>query len=87
MCCSSTPRQAIPAIDYGKYIEAKQYWQFIPDWVMLLFVFLYGAATLLDVVRALQAQRRLQRARDGEPLEGLTPGEARCWLCAEARNA
>jgi hypothetical protein len=29
--------QAIPAIDYGKYIEGHQYWKFISDWIMLLF--------------------------------------------------
>ncbi|GFR52795.1 hypothetical protein Agub_g15415 [Astrephomene gubernaculifera] len=66
---------AIPAVDYSRYIQERAYGRFVPDWIMVLFVSLYGAATLLDVVRALLHQRRLQRARDGEALEKITPEE------------
>ncbi|GIL65472.1 hypothetical protein Vafri_19251 [Volvox africanus] len=65
----------IPAIDYWETINDKSYKHFIPDWFMAVFVCLYGAFALLDVVRALQHQRQLQRAKDGEGLQHLTSEE------------
>lgn len=41
----SAKARALPAIDYTKYIEGKKYWQFIPDWIMVLFSI--GCATCL----------------------------------------
>lgn len=69
--------QTIPAVDYFEFINHKQLWLFIPDWVLAVFVALYGANTLLDITRALQHERLMARAREGEPLQTLTPGESR----------
>ena len=51
--------QAFPAIDYSKYIEAKDYHLFVYDWIVLLLVLVYIWITVKDAAHSLRAQSRI----------------------------
>ncbi|KXZ54494.1 hypothetical protein GPECTOR_4g559 [Gonium pectorale] len=67
--------KAVPAIDYREYVNSSDFHRFVPHWIILAFVLLFGAYTALDCVRALQFQRMQARAQEGESLGQLTPEE------------
>lgn len=65
----------LPAIDYTKWVEGQKYWQFIPDWIMVLFTCGYVIGSVWHIAKSVNAQQRIHDG-DAMPPTHLTPEEA-----------